>query len=236
MPIEFPVSPKAFQDAFLQQIYYFLKPGDPSLTDFIKFPFGQLEVRALPFSDLIDATMIPNLKPKAVAWRYYLRNCACTTAFASVMQDGQGTCRVSALSRGSEAAAALRAVASLSLFPDVLNGHYTTHIISIPGILTEALWLNQPNADTISQGDLFLPYLTPELMGSNRVYPASEFIGNIVSIALRRRRYAMSLADARKKRSAENKSRTDEYLKQQFARRKESFDQAQEFLQGIKLP
>jgi hypothetical protein len=150
----------------INQLNFFLRPGDPSPQEGRQRVWQKCFTLGLPIiikGDLNAAAAEVLDDSKEWCWRYMI-GFSCQDALYATFDK---TLRAVGLSRGVEAAAALEAALNLKSLPGTETGTYVVRVVTIPGLLTEVFWL-WPTA--AQPGDGFVvPFLTAQDL--RRGYP-----------------------------------------------------------------
>jgi hypothetical protein len=170
IPVQVPDTVKSA----VNQIEFFLRPGDPSPREQGQQRYWQ-RLTKLGLQELANGemTIVP------AGWRYLIAIRSGDALYATI--DSQG--KMTGLSRGPEATVAFRAAQEIRTLPEASDKDYEPWVLTIPGLLTECFWLKSPAGD-----DVIIPFFTSQALRSGHVYPIDKFLKIIRLLAQERLR------------------------------------------------
>jgi hypothetical protein len=154
-----PSTPAPIQRTFHRHLPAFLKPGDPSLPDARRGLPSAQQVFSLRLDDLSEKKPIDK-NAAAAGWRFLIGGRSGNGLYATVSPTNSEAPELTGVSRGPEAAAAVKAKEDVQKLPDAEEGSYDLCILAIPGLLTECFWLKWTPEDHTK--DLIVPFVTSQ--------------------------------------------------------------------------
>jgi hypothetical protein len=179
-----PPTPAPIQRTFHRHLAAFLKPGDPSLPDSQRGLPAQ-EVFSLGLKDLSEGKPIDEAA-SSVGWRFLIGSRSGNGLYATVSRSDGEAPELAGVSRGPEAAAAVKAKQDVKKLPGAQEGQYNLCILAIPGLLTECFWLKWTPEDHTK--DLVVPFVTAqEALMPMHAYTIKTFTEEAQRLAATRR-------------------------------------------------
>jgi hypothetical protein len=166
-----PTPPERTRVALIAGLGNFIDIDNPLARILIHGQRGQ-HVFALGLTELLEGNGPGRAHP--VGWRFLAGNAAGLAIAADVTNDESP--ELTSLSRGSENAAAIRAIQEAETIEKVEKNDYELLVLKIPGILVECLWLKWWKSAT-DKDDLVVPFQTrARQLQTKTVYNRDEFM------------------------------------------------------------
>lgn len=163
----------------------FAGPSDPSLNTLLYVHPEQHNMQVIYALGLQDLMKCGLSKARKVGWRFLACSALRQAVAANLAQVDDEPPQMTALTRGTEIASAIRAAQRVREFAPAKDtqNEYELRVLKIPGLLIEVFWLKARNGN-----DLVVPYfaLFCDQLNVMRVLQLDEFLNIVKPLAQKR--------------------------------------------------